>query len=451
MLPPGPRHPSVLSTYHWLQRPYEFLEECRDRYGDTFSLRFRGLPTFAIYSRPEDVKEIFADDGDLMHGGELNLSLRAFLGEHSVLMLDGKEHMRHRRLLLPPFHGERMQAYGQTMLDATDASIERWPAGSTFALHRYMQAITLQVILRTVFGVDGAARLERFDRVITEILDIASWPPLLMPAMQKDLGPWSPWGRYLRKRRESDAIIFAEIRERRAEGSRGRSDILSMLLEARDEGGNAMSDEELHDELMTLLVAGHETTATALAWTFRWLLERPDVTARMRRELAQAEAEGPLSPERIAKLELLDAVAREALRLQPVLPLVGRILQRPARVGGYDLPAGVGVVCSIYLAQRRPDVYPDPERFDPDRFLGKKFSPNEFFPFGGGIRRCIGMAFALYEMKMVLARVVMRTTLALDRRRPVRVVRRSITMTPSDGLRVRLVERRPRTVAANAA
>ena len=212
-----------------------------------------------------------------------------------------------------------------------------------------------------------------------------------------------------------------------------------------------MSDVELHDELVTLLVAGHETTATALAWTFRWLLEMPELASRLRTELARAEEAGPLTADAISKLELIDAVARESLRLQPVIPLVGRVLTRPARVGGYDLPAGIGVVCSIYLAQRRADTYPQPDRFDPTRFLGKKFSPNEFFPFGGGVRRCIGMAFALYEMKMVIARIVSRTTLALAATRPVSVVRRSITMTPSEGLRVRLIERRPRHASVKAA
>ena len=451
MIPPGPTTPTLVTTWQWLNRPYPFMDECSARFGDTFSLYFKGLPQLVLYSRPEDVKEVFADDGNLFHAGEFNLSLRAFLGEHSVLMLDGKEHMRHRRLLLPPFHGERMQAYGSAMLDAADDSIDAWPVGRPFAFHGHMQAVTLRVILRTVFGVDGAARLDRFDRVVTELLDIAAWPPLLVPAMQKDLGRWSPWGRYVRKRREADDLINAQIRERRAEGSRGRTDILSLLVDARDEAGNPMSDAELHDELVTLLIAGHETTATALAWTFRWLLEMPELAARLRSELAAAEAEGPLTAERISKLEYLDAVAREALRLQPVIPLVGRILKRPARVGNYDLPAGVGVVCSIYLAQRRSDVYPNPRAFNPDRFLGKKFSPNEFFPFGGGIRRCIGMAFALYEMKMVIARVMSRATLSLAGTKPIRVVRRSITMTPSEGLSVTLVERRPRLSVANAA
>ncbi len=451
MLPPGPKLPSLLLTWQWLRRPFELLDECAERYGETFTMRFAGFPPLVWYSRPEDVKEIFADDGGLLHAGKFNLSLRAFLGDHSVLMLDGKEHMRHRRLLLPPFQGERMQAYGQTMLDVTDDSIDRWPEHAPFTLHAQMQAITLQVILRTVFGVDEGPRLVRHSKVLTELLDIGAWAPLLLRFLQVDLGPLSPWGRYVRKRDESDALFNEVIAERRAKGTAGRTDVLSLLLDARDEEGHPMTDAELHDELGTLLVAGHETTATALTWAFRWILETPSIAARLHEEIAQAESKGPLTPERVAKLELVDAVAREALRLQPVIPLVGRILDRPAKVGGYDLPAGTGVLCSIYLAQRRPEVYPNPSRFDPDRFLGKKFSPNEFFPFGGGVRRCIGMAFALYEMKMVLARVLARTTLARATARPVRVVRRSITLTPSEGLPVRLTERRPRAGAARAA
>jgi cytochrome P450 len=431
-------------TWQWLRRPFSFLDECAARYGDTFTIHFVGLPPLVCHASPEDVKEIFADDGSLLHAGQFNLSLRAFLGEHSVLMLDGKEHLRHRRLLLPPFHGERMQAYGQAMLDVTDDSIDSWPLQEPFALHGPMQGITLQVILRTVFGIEGTARLAKFSRLLTELLDIGSWAPLLLPFMQVDLGRLSPWGRYVRKRDECDAIVNEEIRERRAQGSRGRSDILSLLLEARDEEGRPMSDEELHDELGTLLVAGHETTATALAWAFRWILASPSIEARLRAEIAAAESAGPLTPERINKLELVDAVAREALRLQPIVPIVGRILDRPAKVGAWELPAGIGVVCSIYLAQRRPSVYPDPAKFDPDRFVGKKFSPNEFFPFGGGVRRCIGMAFALYEMKMVIARVLSRATLSLAARGPIHVVRRSITLTPSEGLPVRLESRRSR-------
>jgi cytochrome P450 len=434
-----------------MRTPFEFFDDCAERFGDTFSLRFFGLPPLAVYSNPEAVKEIFADPDETLLAGKFNLTLRAFLGEHSVLMLDGKEHLRQRRLLLPPFHGERMQAYGQAMLDVTDESIDRWPMHEVFSIHGHMQTITLRVILRTIFGIEESRRLTEMSAAITGVLELAAWPPLLIPSMQVDLGPWSPWGRYLRRAARMDELLRSEIRQRRRGGHDGRNDVLSLLIDARDEQGQPMSEDELVDELVTLLVAGHETTATGLAWALRWILDTPAIEHRLLDELDRAAREGPLTPERIGRLELLDAVVREALRLQPVIPIVGRVLDRAARVGGFDLPAGTGVVCSIYLAQRRPSVYPDPRRFDPDRYLGKKFTPNEFFPFGGGVRRCIGMAFALYEMKMVLARVLTRATLRLDRRDPIRVVRRSITLTPSGGLRVRLESRRDRSGAARAA
>ncbi|EYF08416.1 cytochrome P450 [Chondromyces apiculatus] len=444
-LPPGPRAPAPLTVYNWLSRPFPFLSECRARFGSAFTIRLPALPPLAIFADPDDVKLVFTDDTDSMVAGRFNLSLSAFLGDRSVLMLDGREHLRQRRLLLPPFHGERMHTYGQVMIDAAHGAIDTFPSGKPFALHGFMQEITLHVILRAIFGIEEGPRLSALGKTVAELLEIVSWPPLLIPLMQRDLGPRSPWGRFLRARNEAYGMLHDEIRSRRARGDssdaslRGQ-DILSLLLQARDENGNPMTDDELRDELVTLLVAGHETTATALAWAIHWILTTPGVEARLRRELAG----GDLSPARIAKLELLDAVVREALRLYPVIPIVGRILDKPAHVGGFDLPAGVAVVCSIYLAHRRPEAYPEPERFNPDRFLGKKLSPYEFFPFGGGIRRCIGMAFALQEMKMVLATVLSRTTLRPADDGPVRPVRRSITLTPSGGCRVIMTRRAPR-------
>lgn len=436
-LPPGPRVP-LLNTWNWLRRPYPFLEECRARFGSTFTFTLPGLPPLIVFSNPDDVKEIFTDDGERMVAGQFNRSLRAFLGDHSVLMLDGREHLRHRRLLLPPFHGERMAAYGQVMIDAAHNAVDRWPLDRPFAIHGPMQEITLQVILRAVFGVEEGPRLRELSHTITELLRLGAWPPLLIPALQRDYGAWSPWGRFLRFREKADQLLLEQVRMRQA-ADKGQ-DILSLLLDARDEAGQPMTDVELRDELVTLVVAGHETTATGLAWAFRWLLGNPGVEARLREELAG----GDLTPERIAKLEYLDAVAREALRLYPVIPIVGRVLLQPARIGGWDLPAGVAVVCSIYLAHRRPEAYPEPERFNPGRFLGVKPSPYEFFPFGGGMRRCIGMAFALYEMKMVLATVLSRASLRLAPGPAIEPVRRAITLMPSDGLRVELTRRAAR-------
>lgn len=445
MLPPGETN-TLKSTWRWIREPFPFFEDLRARHGEAFSMRIAGLPPVVVFSDPETVKQIFADDGGTLEAGKFNLTLRAFLGERSVLMLDGAEHMRHRKLLLPPFHGERMQAYGQVMMDETDRHIDEWPASGVFSLHPSMQSITLKVILRTVFGMDDAARMAPVERNIGRLLDIVAWAPLLLPFMQVDLGPWSPWGRFLRESAVLERTLRELIEEHRRLGTAGRTDVLSLLLDARDEAGQPMADDELRDELVTLLVAGHETTATALAWALRWILQRPDVEARLRAEL---EGVGGVDapPERVAKLEYLDAVVRESLRLQPVIPIVGRVLSRDHRVGRYDLPKGTGVVASIYLAHRREQAFPAPDSFDPERFLRRKPSPSEWYPFGGGNRRCIGMAFALYEMKMVLARVVSRTRLRLDPHSEIRVVRRAITLTPSGGVRVLLDGRAGRAAA----
>ncbi|MBL8740500.1 MAG: cytochrome P450, partial [Myxococcales bacterium] len=271
------------------------------------------------------------------------------------------------------------------------------------------------------------------------ILDLAAWPPLLLPIMQFEAGGYAPYGKFKKASAAADALIFEEIRSRKQTGARG-SDILSLLLDAKDESGQPMSDQELRDELVTLLVAGHETTATALTWAFRWLLDQPGTFADVR---AAVDALGPSpSTEAIAKCDLLDGAAREALRLVPVIPLVGRLLKQPMELGGYQLEPGTVVACSIYLAHRRPEAYPRPTEFDPTRFLGKKSSAYEFFPFGGGLRRCIGMAFALSEMKIVLARMLALADLRLATPgRGVAMVRRSITITPEHGLLVTMRDR----------
>jgi cytochrome P450 len=401
---------------------------------------------FSVFSNPDDVKDVFTDDGSELEAGKFNQTLSALLGGRSVLMADGKEHRRKRKLLLPPFHGERMQAYGQTMLDVSDDLIDQMPHNQSFALHTPMQDITLRVIVEAIFGFSGA-KLEEMVRNTKKLLELGAWAPLLIPAMQFDLGRFSPYGRFKIASAEADRLLFRNIDEKRASKQRG-ADILSLLIEARDEDGEPMSNEELRDELVTLLVAGHETTATALTWAMRWLLEDPSVLAELREEL---EALGPdPSPEAIAKAPFLDGVVREALRLIPVIPLVGRVLAKDRTIGGYSLKAGSYLTCSIYLAHRRPEAYPDPLRFNPRRFVGKKLTPQEFMPFGGGVRRCIGMQFALYEMKMVLARLVTRCDFAFDSKFPRGMERRSITITPAQGLRVLLKRRRLRPSLAAA-
>ena len=438
---PGPALHPALAVLPYLYRPFPFLEAMGKRYPDAFTMRFPAMPRPAVvFHRPEAAKEVFALGPDDAHAGQVNAVLGPILGKASLLLLDGKEHLRQRKLLMPPLHGERMSSYGARMIALTEASIAAWPEGKRFPVHERLQAITLDVILRVVFGIAEGELFDRLRARLVGILELATNPILLLPMFQKDLGPLTRWSSLTRALAEADEMLYAEIRRRRASGERG-DDILSLLLDARDEQGESMSDVELRDELMTLLAAGHETTATALSWALRWILASKSLAPRLVRELEAEGALPALAPERIARCALLDATVREALRLQPVVPMVGRLLRKPARIGGYDLDAGTPVLVSIYLIHRRPELYPDPTRFDPDRFLRQRFGPHEWLPFGGGIRRCIGMAFALYEMKMILATILTRAELRLPLFGKVHEVRRGVTIAPSRGMPL-VMERR---------
>jgi len=439
-LPPGPKTPALGQFLQYGFRPVAFLQGCARRYGDAFTVRFPGEPPLALFCHPEAIREIFTADGDDLHAGEANLSFAPLFGQRSVLMFDGARHLRERRLMLPPFHGERMVAYGRLMREVADRVIDRWPVGRPFAIHPEMQAITLEVILRAVFGLDEGDVLVRVRERLVQLLGFLGGTGalflLVFPGLAADLGRLSPGGRFARLSRAVDELLLAEIARRRVEGTAGRDDILSMLIDARYEDGTGLSDQELHDEMMTLLVAGHESTATWLAWIFHRVLERPEVLARLGAELAGATDRGPLAPEQVGRLEYLDAVIKETGRLNPVIPWVARRVARPLTIGGHGLPVGVSVAACIYLTHHRPDVWPDPERFEPTRFLGTRLNQYAFFPFGGGERRCLGAAFASYEMKVVVAEVLSRVALRAAPGSKVHLTRRNITYAPSAGMPV---------------
>jgi cytochrome P450 len=421
----------------WIRQPIPFMEECVRQFGDCFTVRFPiGGRNIVFFSDPVAIKEIFTGDTENFRAGEANVVVKPILGDHSLLVIDGARHSRERRLMMPPFHGERMQVYSEAMRDIADRSIDMWPVGTAFPIHSSMQGITLDVILRTVFGLDDSETLVQLRDQLIRLLFKATRPYLLLPWFQIDLGPYSPWGRQVRMMKEINALLFATFAQRRAEGPAGRTDILTMLLEARDEDGQPLSDQHLRDEMLTLLIAGHETTATSLSWIFSRILPRPDVMEKLRAELQTVVGTGPVMPKHITQLEYLDATIKETLRLNPIVPLVGRRLQTPTRIGDRELPAGVVASPCIYLTHRRPDLWPEPEQFNPDRFLGKKPTPYEFFPFGGGVRYCLGAAFATYEMKIVLAEILSRTELHLAPGYTPRMVRRGITFAPSEGVPV---------------
>ncbi len=446
LLPPGPRGPALVQTFRMFRQPYRFLERCAERYGERFTLRLLGGRTLVMLSDSEGVKDLFSGDPEDLHAGEINRYLTPVLGWNSLLMLDGERHLRERRLLAPPFHGERLQAYGHTMRDIADAVIDTWPVGRPFPVLPHMQAITLDVIVRTVFGVDEDDAICRLRTEIGRLLRIAENPIaafLTVDFLRTDLGSRSPWGAIVRFLREIDALLYSTIARRRAEGTAGHDDILSMLIDARDEDARGMSDQELRDEMVTLLMAGNETTATSLSWVLTHVLGRPDVLEKLGEEIARVGGGGPIEPQDLGRLEYLDAVIKETLRLNPTVHLVGRLLTRPMRFGGRELPAGVIPTASAYLVHRRADLWSAPERFEPERFLGVRPSPYHYFPFGGGVRRCVGGAFGIFEMKVVLAAVLFRVVLRLEPGYHPRPVQRPVTIAPSKGVPVIVDTRRP--------
>jgi cytochrome P450 len=418
-LPPGPRMPAALQTAIWFRSAQGMLDQCAARFGDTFTLRILNQGTWVVVSHPDHVKQVFTGDPGVFHAGEGNRILLPVLGEQSVLLLDDAAHLEQRKLLLPPFHGKRMQRYSDLMAEIAAAEIERWPRGRPYELRPRMQAMTLEIILRAVFGLGEGERLERLRGELRRLLDMVTNPRLMfVPAL---LGPerlarFKPFQRDVAR---VDAPIYEEIAERRlASDLAERDDILSLLLQARHEDGSPMSDTELRDELVTLLVAGHETTATALAWAVERLVHHPEKLDRLTEEVRDGGS------------EYLDAVVTETLRLRPVISAVARRLTEPVELGGWPLPPGVVVTPSIYLVHRRPDVYPDPERFLPERFIDDPPGTYTWIPFGGGVRRCLGGAFAMFEMNAVLSELVRRRRLEPARGEPEPVMRRAITETP---------------------
>jgi cytochrome P450 family 135 len=423
--------PAALQTVGIVARPVPFFESCRRRFGQTFTVRALRVGELVFISDPPSLKQLFAADRRNTIAPGRNVVLKPLLGDHSLLLQEGDEHLRRRKLMLPPFHGERMRAYEAVMADAANRAVDSWALGRPFRVHPSMQEITLDVILTAVFGVVDDERREALRERLLEIL-ATTRSPLAVGLTVERLRSLPRFRRVTQAIEETDRILFAQIAERRADpGLDEREDILSMLVAARFEDGSAMSDRELRDQLMTLLAAGHETTATALAWAFDLLFRAPAKLERLRAEVSDGDGH-----------DYLDAVIEETLRVRPVVPFIGRELLEPAELGGYELPAGTVVMPAIYLAHTRPDVYPDPYEFRPERFLEDAPDTFAWVPFGGGTRRCIGAAFAEFEMRVVLSTILRRALLRPASDRPERMVRRNVTLSPRGGTPAILVERR---------
>lgn len=442
-LPPGPRLPKLVQTLGFMFRPRGFFERSHRRYGDVVSFATAFDSGFVMVFDPELVKQVFQAPAERLRAGEANSLLGAALGRRSVLLLDGAEHLRQRRLMLPSFHGQRMRAYESAVLDATDRAIDSWPLGQPFSLLPSMQSLTLDVIMRAVFGVAEGPRQEELKRRLRAMLDPVSRPlgVLVLGLSGGRFGNRGAMRAFEQRRTLVDELIYDEIARRRADPDlEEREDVLSTLLLARDDGGSPMTDEELRDQLVTLLVAGHETTATGLAWAFDLLLRTPRALSRLRRCLEEEDE------------SYLDAAVKEALRLRPVIPGVGRVVRGGSfELGGYLVPEKTEINPSISMIHRRGDRYPEPEEFRPERFLADD-APDTYtwIPFGGGPRRCLGASFATFEMRVAIRRVLERTELAPVGRRPERVQRKGITLVPRQGARVRQT-RAPRRATTPAA
>jgi cytochrome P450 len=431
-LPPGPREHPAVQTLWWLLRPISFMERNRRRFGDAFSVRFIGFARpMVMLSDPEALRALYTEHGHGLPPGR-TLTLMPVLGPSSVLLLEGEDHLARRRLMLPPFHGERMRSYESTMREIAEREVASWPAEETFALHPRMQALTLEVILRAVFGVSGSERAARLRELLPRLVGQTASTGLQVRVMiASRLRRSDPLEGVQRLMQEIDDLLLAEIAERRSDPTLAqREDILSLLIGGRFADGGAMNDRELRDQLLTLLLAGHETTATALAWTFDLLLRHPRALRRLLAELE--ETGGDIDG------DYMRAVVAESLRLRPVVPLAGRRLAVELRTGKWTLPAGTDVTPAIWLAHMREDSYPEPKAFRPERFLSDPPSTYAWIPFGGGIRRCLGAAFAEFEMRVVLATVLRSRELEPVGAAPERIARRNVTFSPRTGTRVRV-------------
>jgi cytochrome P450 family 135 len=456
-LPRGPRLSSLALTLGWSLAPTWIMDQCARRLGDTFTITF--WPSgrkLVLVSDPAAVKTVFTAPPEVAPSAAGSSPIASIMGPSSVITLTGREHMRQRKLLLPPFHGERMREYADVIVQATRRSMAEWPLGEPMKLSERTRAITLEVILRAVFGVE-AERMGALREAIGGLLGPSQTVALVVYALRRPTNE-PPKGTIGRALDHLDAVIYEEIARRRSQTDLGeRNDILSLLLLARDEDGEAMTDQELRDELVTLLLAGHETTATSVAWAIERLVRHPDKLARLVAEIdassdtaspndASSEARSPERGQMGSGDEYMQAVISETLRVRPVVPLVVRVLREPLSVGGHVLPVGTRVAPSIYLTNRNPRVYEAPEEFRPERFLdnpgGGDINPYAWIPFGGGIRRCIGASFATLEMKLILATVLGELTPSLAARdarwarRGESNRRRAITLVPSRGTRV---------------
>ena len=432
-----PTTSSFVQLLNWVFRPLDFLEECARQYGDIFNLSLLGLPPFTVVSSPKGIEEILSVDAKKFDVGRTNEIVASLLGENSLILLDGKEHRRQRKLMMPPFHGEKVKSYAKTICQITDKITDRWQPGKAFKSQETMQEITLETILHVVFGLSEGERYQQIKAPLIEYITLTDSPlkasVIFFSALQRDWGEWSPWGKLLGRKRKIYDLLQAEIDERRASSNWSGDDVLSLLMSAKDAAGEGLSDIELKDQMMTLLVAGHETTATSLSWALYWVHKLPEVKQKLLAELSTVDIDA--DPLAVSRLPYLTAVCNETLRIYPVAAMAFlRYSKSSIEVEGHKFSSSDLLAPAIYLTHHREDIYPESKQFKPERFIDRQYTPYEFLPFGGGNRRCIGYALALLEMKLVLAKTVTRWDLSLASDRPTMPKRRGGTIAPNNGV-----------------
>nr|WP_290223629.1 cytochrome P450 [Trichocoleus desertorum] len=430
--------PAWWQLLNWIADPIQFQQKYSQQYGDMFTMRLGSLGTPIVVGNPQAIQDIFNQDAKF-DIGRANAIAEPLIGRNSLMLMDGDRHRRERKLLMPPFHGERLQTYAQQICLITEQVASQWQVGQVFIARRAMQRVSLEIVLQIVFGLSEGERYQQLKPLLTQWLDMTDSPLrssiLFLKFLQKDWGGWSPWGQMRQRQRQVHDLLQAEITERRTQGDTGRKDVLSLMMAVRDEQGQAMTDEEIRDELLTILFAGHETTATTLAWAFYQVHRNPQVLEKLLHEL---DSRGDRSsPMELAQLPYLNAICQEALRMYPVLPVIfPRIAKSPVKVAGQEFAAETTFIPSIYLVHYREELYPNAQQFQPERFLERQYSPSEYLPFGGGSRRCLGYALAQLEMKLVLATVLSQYQLTLAEDEPVKLQRRGFTLAPKGGVRM---------------
>lgn len=437
--PPGPKAPYFVQHYRWFHEPLEFVEECRERYGDVFQIKLgegKGHYPLIMINKPEHVQAILSDDFNKFDSGEGHLALQALVGENSLLTMDGAKHMQHKNLMKPQFYGEALRGYGNAMRDVTNTHMAKLQAGEAFSVRNLMQRISMSVISNTVFGLEKGAEHEELENRVASLMNwvasLVGYTSLTYAPFRKELGGLTPWGAFIRERAAIDKIVYRQIERARKRGGTVKShNVLNLLVQAQDEEGLGMSDLEVRDELMTILVSGHETTASSLTWALYWLHQNPEIKEKLIEELDGCD--DPSDPQKLFSLPYLTAVVNETLRICPALLIAFvRINKEPYRFLDYEFPTHSNITPCIYLTHHRKEIYDKPQEFRPERFLNKQYTAFEYYPFGGSNRRCIGSSYAVYEMKIVIATILLNWELRDKDKKKLKATRRGITITPPE-------------------